>query len=149
MSLAAGWSVALLIGTGVALSISFHDHAIGEFERGLVEDIDSLLAGSTVADDGEVVAPFLTDARATRAFSGKYWQIFDPQKGPGMTEPVRSRSLWDQSLTTPSDVVSRLTKARSQTLFFDTMGPLEAARARGCAHDPPAWSDQSGGLCGR
>jgi signal transduction histidine kinase len=123
--LAAGWSVMLLIATGVGLSLDFRNHAYGEFERGLVEDIDSLLAGSTVADDGEVVAPFLTDARATRAYSGKYWQVFDPKKGPGMTEAVRSRSLWDQSLTTPPDVVARLATARNQTLFFNTLGPLQ------------------------
>jgi signal transduction histidine kinase len=122
--LAAGWSVALLIGTGFALSVSFRTHAYGEFERGLVEDIDSLLAGSTVADDGEVVAPFLTDARATRAFSGKYWQVFDPKNGPGMAEPVRSRSLWDQSLKTPPAVTARLAQTRNQTLFYNIMGPL-------------------------
>jgi signal transduction histidine kinase len=122
--LAAGWSVALLIGTGVALSLSFRTHAIGEFERGLVEDIDSLLAGSTVAGDGQVIAPFLTDARATRAYSGKYWEVFDPLKGPGMQEPVPSRSLWDQLLTTPADLAARLQRARNETLFYDAVGPL-------------------------
>lgn len=123
--LAAGWSVALLIGTGVALSISFHDHALAEFERGLVEDIDSLLAGSTVAEDGQVVAPFLTDARATRAFSGKYWEIIDPKKGPGMQEPVPSRSLWDQTLAFPDDVARRLAADQGKTVFYTAVGPLK------------------------
>ncbi len=123
--LAAVWSVMLLIGAGVGLSLSFRNHAYAEQERGLVEDIASLLAGSTVADDGEVVAPFLTDARATRAYSGKYWQVFDPKKGPGMAEAVRSRSLWDQSLSTPPTVVDRLAGARNQTLFYNTVGPLK------------------------
>jgi signal transduction histidine kinase len=123
--LAAGWSVMLLIGTGVGLSLSFRDHAYGEFERGLIEDIDSLLAGSTVADDEQVVAPFLTDARATRAYSGKYWEVLDPAKGPGMKDPVASRSLWDQLLTVPPSVIDRLSKARNQTLFYNTIGPLK------------------------
>jgi signal transduction histidine kinase len=122
--LAAGWSVALLIGAGVGLSLSFRTHAYGEFERGLVEDIDSLLAGSTVADDGQVVAPFLTDARATRAYSGKYWEVLDPKKGAGMKDPVPSRSLWDQLLIVPPQIVDRLAKARNQTLFYNTVGPL-------------------------
>ena len=122
--LAAGWSVMLLIGTGVGLSLSFRNHAYGEFERGLIEDIDSLLAGSTVGDDGTVIAPFLTDARATRAFSGKYWEVIDPKLGPGMTEPVRSRSLWDQSLKLPPAVLVNLGKARNQTLFYNSVGPL-------------------------
>jgi len=123
--LAAGWSIALLIGAGVALSISFRDHAVGEFERGLVEDMDSLLAGSTVADDGEVIAPFLTDARATRAYSGKYWEILDPAHGPGMGDPVRSRSLWDQTLQFPSDIPTRLAKSKNKTAFYDSVGPLK------------------------
>jgi signal transduction histidine kinase len=123
--LAAGWSVALLIGTGIGLSLSFRNHAYGEFERGLIEDIDSLLAGSTVGDDGGVIAPFLTDARATRAYSGKYWEVLDPAKGPGMKDPVASRSLWDQLLTVPPAVIDRLSKARNQTLFYDTVGPLK------------------------
>jgi signal transduction histidine kinase len=122
--LAAGWSVMLLIGTGVGLSLSFRNHAYGEFERGLIEDIDSLLAGSTVGDDGTVIAPFLTDARATRAFSGKYWEVVDPKLGPGMAEPVRSRSLWDQSLKLPPEVLARLARARNQTLFYNSVGPL-------------------------
>ena len=123
--LAAGWSVMLLIGTGIGLSLSFRNHAYGEFERGLIEDIDSLLAGSTVAEDGEVLAPALTDARATRAYSGKYWEVVDPKNGPGMAEPVRSRSLWDQSLKLPPGVVDRLSRARNQTLFYNTLGPLQ------------------------
>ena len=48
-----------------------------------------------------MIAPALTDTRATRAYSGKYWEIYDPKAGPGMKEPVPSRSLWDQILLTP------------------------------------------------
>jgi len=123
--LAAGWSVALLIGAGVALSLSFRTHAVTEFQQGLNEDIDSLIAGSSVGEDGAVIAPFLTDARATRAFSGKYWEIFDPKRGPGMVDPVSSRSLWDQLLATPPDLAARLAKARNQTLYYDATGPLK------------------------
>jgi signal transduction histidine kinase len=123
--LAAGWSVALLIGAGVALSLSFRTHAVTEFQQGLNEDIDSLIAGSSVGEDGAVIAPFLTDARATRAFSGKYWEIFDPKMGPGMVDPVSSRSLWDQLLATPPDLAARLAKARNQTLYYDATGPLK------------------------
>jgi signal transduction histidine kinase len=123
--LAAAWSVALLLGTGVALSLSFRDHALAEFETGLTEDLDSLLAGSTVADDGEVVAPFLSDPRTTMVFSGKYYEILDPARGPGMTEPVRSRSLWDQTLSAPPEVVARLLKSPGKSLYYDEIGPLK------------------------
>ncbi len=123
--LAAGWSVALLVGTGLALSLSFRDHALAEFERGLTEDLDSLIAGSTVATDGQVVAPFLTDARATRAFSGKYWEILDPAHGPGMVDPVPSRSLWDQTLSAPPAILARLARSPGKSVFYDETGPLK------------------------
>jgi signal transduction histidine kinase len=123
--LAAGWSVALLIGAGVALSLSFRTHAIAEFQQGLTEDIDSLIAGSSVGDDGGVIAPFLTDARATRAFSGKYWEIYDPKDGPGMAQPVPSRSLWDQLLPIPPHLAENLANAPNQTLYYNAVGPLK------------------------
>ena len=99
--------------------------AISEFDQGLSEDIDNLIAGSSVGDDGGVIAPALTDTRATRAYSGKYWEIYDPKAGPGMKEPVPSRSLWDQILPTPPHLADALAKARSQTLYYDAVGPLK------------------------
>ena len=123
--LAAGWSVAVLVAAGIALSFSFRHQAISEFDQGLSEDIDNLIAGSSVGDDGGVIAPALTDTRATRAYSGKYWEIYDPKAGPGMKEPVPSRSLWDQILPTPPHLADALAKARSQTLYYDAVGPLK------------------------
>ena len=76
--LAAGWSLALLAGTGVALSLFFSQAAISRFDQGLLDVADALYAGSTVDEKGGVVAPALTDARALRAYSGKYWQIAEP-----------------------------------------------------------------------
>jgi hypothetical protein len=69
--LAAGWSLALLLCTGVALSIFFARAAMSRFEQGLVDVTDALYAGSSVGEKQSVLAPALTDARALRAYSGR------------------------------------------------------------------------------
>ena len=98
--LAAGWSLAVLFATGLALSAIFQQAAISRFDLGLTDVADALYAGSTVDQTGEVLAPALTDARALRAFSGKYWEI--AESGPKGLRPIaRSRSLWDSELAAP------------------------------------------------
>lgn len=103
--LAAGWSVAALVVTGIALSALFHQAALSRFDLALTDTVDALYAGSTVGPGGQVIAPALTDARALRAYSGKYWQITAPtQDGrllPSSPAWPRSRSLWDSELSAP------------------------------------------------
>jgi signal transduction histidine kinase len=64
---------------------------------------NGLWAGSAVDETGEVTAPPLTDARALRVFSGKYWELAEitPQR---LRPLARSRSLWDSDLAGPSDL---------------------------------------------
>ena len=76
--LAAGWTLAVLVVSAVVLAMLFQQAAIRRFDQGLSELIDNLITGATVDETGEVVAPVLTDTRALRAFSGKYWQIAEP-----------------------------------------------------------------------
>jgi len=123
--LASIWSVAVLIAAGVALSAFFHQAAESRFDQGLTDTVDALYAGSTVAPDGEVLAPALTDARALRAYSGKYWQIAEPTAQDALLPLVRSRSLWDSELEIPSAVVERLRRAPGVGVAFDTVGPVD------------------------
>ena len=124
--LAAGWSVALLVAAGFGLSAVFHQAALNEFDQGLSEDIDSLLAGSAVTPGGELFAPAITDARATRAYSGKYWQLAE-LRTDGRLHPVndqRSRSLFDQEIASPPDAAARVSAAHGKLFFYETGGPL-------------------------
>jgi hypothetical protein len=69
-------------------------------------------------------APFLTDIRATRAYSGRYWTIFDqPAGGGGLNVIERSRSLFDSDLMIPVEQSERLMSAPGKTLYFDLKGP--------------------------
>lgn len=123
--LAAGWSLAVLLVSAIVLAMLFQQAAIRRFDQGLSELIDNLTAGTTIADKGEVVAPALTDLRALRAFSGKYWQIAEPGRDGKLQVLVRSRSLWDSELKAPADIVTRLDAAPGRPVSYDTRGPLD------------------------
>ena len=122
--LAAGWSLALLIGTGVALSAFFHQAALSRFDQELTDTVDGLYAGSTV-ENGVPVAPAMTDARALRAYSGKYWEIAEPTATGGLRQIVRSRSLWDSEMKAPAELVDRLRRSPGEGVPYDTVGPVD------------------------
>jgi signal transduction histidine kinase len=122
--LAAGWSLALLLGTGVALSIFFAHAAMSRFEKGLVDVTDALYAGSSVGEGQTVLAPALTDARALRAYSGRYWQISEPANRR-VRPLVRSRSLWDSEMAVPPDLLGKVEKNAGAPFFYDALGPAK------------------------
>lgn len=131
--LAAGWSLAVLLVSALVLALLFQQAAIRRFDQGLNELIDNLTAGTTIAEKGEVVAPALTDLRALRAFSGKYWQIAEPTPDGQLKVLVRSRSLWDSELKWPGDIVKRLNDQPGQPVSYNTPGPQIDERLRAMA----------------
>jgi signal transduction histidine kinase len=116
--LAAGWSLVVLLVTGLALTAFFNQASLSRFDQGLRDVADGLFAGSTVGDKGEVLAPPLTDARALRAYSGKYWQLAELTPTGGVRPLVRSRSLWDSELAGPAEPLKP-----GATVSYDTIGP--------------------------
>jgi signal transduction histidine kinase len=135
--LAAIWSLLVLVVAGVALTAFFQSSSIGRFDQGLSDVIDGLYAGTTV-EDNEVVGPALTDQRALRVYSGRYWEIAE-QGGPdGLQALVRSRSLWDGELKPPPAGAARF---KPGTLIpYDTVGPVgERLRAAARTVTLPNW----------
>ncbi|WP_436033869.1 ATP-binding protein [Caulobacter sp. LjRoot300] len=121
--LAAAWNLVVLVLAGVFLTAQFRDAAIRRFDQSLAVLTDDLYAGSTV-DDGVLKAPVLTDIRATRAYSGRYWTIFDQPAGAGGLNVIeRSRSLFDSDLMIPVEQSERLMSEPGKTLYFDLKGP--------------------------
>ena len=123
--LAAGWSLAVLLVSAVVLALLFQQAALRRFDQNLQELIDNLVAGATVSDNGEVLAPALTDLRALRAYSGKYWQIAEPTKDGGLRLLVPSRSLWDSVLKAPADLATQLQAKPGRPVSYETRGPLD------------------------
>jgi len=122
--LAAGWSLAALLISALVMVLLFQQSALRRFNQNLAELVDNLVAGSTLKADGSVVAPALTDLRALRAYSGKYWQIARPAEHGQIRIVERSRSLWDSELPTPKDLISRLNAHPGVPVSYDTRGPL-------------------------
>ena len=121
--LAGIWNLVVLVLAGVFLTAQFRDAAIRRFDQSLAVLTDDLYAGSTV-EEGVLKAPVLTDIRATRAYSGRYWTIFDQPAGAGGLNVVeRSRSLFDSDLMIPVEQSERLTAEPGKTLYFDLKGP--------------------------
>jgi signal transduction histidine kinase len=128
--LALGWSLAALLVFIVVCAVLFYQAAIRRVDQTLGELTDNLVTYSTV-EDGKVFAPPLTDERALRAYSGRYWEI--AEVGPdGKIRPIaRSYSLFDAVLNPPPDLASRFKAKPGKAVAYDTRGPLnEPLRAR-------------------
>lgn len=103
--LVAGGIVAILVAltiAGLGLTILFERH----IARTIADDLDvhlkQLIAGLDVDAEGQlVVARPPADPRFADPLSGLYWQI-----GSEDGRLLRSRSLWDTTLSLPNDVLS-------------------------------------------
>lgn len=121
--LALGWSLAALVISAVVLALLFRQAALRRFDTGLSDLIDNLTAGATV-EQGQVLAPALTDERALRAYSGRYWEIAERGADGRIRAVVRSRSLWDSELHPSGGLSKRLADNPGRSVAFDTRGPL-------------------------
>jgi len=122
--LAVVWNAVVLLVAGVFLTAQFRDAAIRRFDQSLAVLTDDLYAGSTV-EEGVLKAPFLTDIRATRTYSGRYWTISRRAPDGALKVVERSRSLFDTDLMVASRQVDLLDVAPGKTLYFDMRGPQD------------------------
>lgn len=136
--LAAGWTLAVLMISAVVLAMLFQQAALRRFDQGLGELITNLVAGTTIDETGDVLAPAITDTRALRAYSGRYWQIAQPLADGRIQLVARSRSLWDADLKAPVDLTAQLKARPGKAVTYDTHGPLgEPLRARAIQAELP------------
>ncbi len=118
------WTLLVMIVAGVFLTAQFRGAAIRRFDQSLAVLTDDLYAGSSV-DDNQLRAPFLTDIRATRAYSGRYWVILDKNPDGSMRPVERSRSLFDSDLMLSSRQIDQLEAKPGKTQYFDMRGPQD------------------------
>ena len=130
MLLASVWSLAVVIVTGLALIVFFARASTARFDDSLSELVDNLVAGTSLDDAGQVAAPPLTDQRALRAYSGKYWEIAQVTDVGGFKAVVRSRSLWDQEIAPPPEGVKLVTGSPGKAAFYDSHGPQKGEHVR-------------------
>jgi signal transduction histidine kinase len=118
--LAAAWSLVVLAVTLSLLTFIFYASSLNRFDDGLKDLADGLYAGSSV-QQGQVLPPEITGARASRVYSGQYWELAEVTGGKLHPLPdARSRSLWDSEIPGPPDL-SKLTLG--STIHYDAIGP--------------------------
>ncbi len=111
------WRVlaATLGGLALALALAwvllnglFRDHATRGFQAELQAHLEQLTARLDFNEQGQPVidAASLSDPRWLKPYSGRYWQVDVRREGQHQTGVLRSRSLWDQALALPPDVVA-------------------------------------------
>jgi signal transduction histidine kinase len=118
-------SAAVLLAGGVALSAFFAQQAIDRFDESLSEEVVNLTAGASIDQQGQVDAPPLTDDRALRAYSGKYWELAAATPQNGLKTLAASRSLMDETIPGPPGGPSVLAQAPGRPIFYDAVGPLK------------------------
>ncbi len=121
MLLALGWSLAALVVSAVVLALLFQQAALRRIDRALQESLDNLLS-FTVVSAGEVYAPPITDERAVRTFSGRYWQIL-VLDGPVHRTVARSYSLAGEDLRPPADLRERIVAHPARAIAYETRDP--------------------------
>ena len=119
--LAGLWGLVALVAAGAALSAFFLHSSLNRMDASLNDRLDDLYAGTTV-EQGEVIAPALTDQAALRVYSGHYWELAQPGGPAGLQALVRSRSLWDGELKPPQGAKARF--APGERVYYDSVGPM-------------------------
>jgi len=100
------WIVVTLTVTGFVLTDLFRQHVAARFEAELQGHLDQLAAVFEFAEDGMPrLRAELSDPRLRLPYSGLYWQIDRAANGAAVGV-LRSRSLWDSTLTVPADALA-------------------------------------------
>lgn len=109
ISVAAIWSVIVVLVTGYGLSALFRSSTEAAFDRELGVSLDALAATVDTIGSSELVVPRPPpDPRFTKPLSGHYWRVVDASAaGILQGEGVRSRSLWDSNINPPAQLISR------------------------------------------
>ena len=111
--------IALVIAAG-GMTYFFQHSELTRIDAALDERIDDLYAGATV-EEGEVIAPALTDQAALRVYSGHYWEIAEPDGKGGLHLLVPSRSLFDVELKPPPGGMAQ--PKPGVRIYYNSVGP--------------------------
>lgn len=125
--LAAAWFIFMLVITGIALTYYFHETALRRFELGVGQIADNLYVDTDVASDGRIVTPPFFDTRTNRVYSGLYWQVSEIGKDGKVTDPARSRSLWNARIPIPAEVLAEVRNTSGKPVFYNSFGPQDEA----------------------
>lgn len=126
MLLALSWTLATLIITAVGLGFLFERAAVRRVDETLGDLMTNLVSLSTVDESGVFASP-LTDEKAVRVYSGRYWELAEPT-ADGRIVPVngqRSNSLFGSDLPVPPNLEAQLKAHPGSQVAFSSVGPKD------------------------
>ncbi|WP_417320207.1 ATP-binding protein [Emcibacter sp.] len=107
------WTVLVLLIGGYVLSLTFRGIIEQNLDERLSGVMDSLIGISGIEFEEDLnLYRALSEPRFEQPYSGWYWQISAKD-----SDPYRSRSLWDESLSPDLD------REASSPVFYDLTGP--------------------------
>jgi signal transduction histidine kinase len=118
--------IALVTAAG-GMTWFFQHSALSRVDATLNEKFDDLYAGTSV-EQGEVIAPALTDQAALRAYSGHYWELAEADGQGGLHVLVPSRSLFDGEIKPPPGGLAQLKPGAR--VYYDSEGPNRPTKER-------------------
>ncbi|MBF9000691.1 ATP-binding protein [Vibrio nitrifigilis] len=110
---AALWLSVMLVAAGYLIPNLVKHYLVQDAQDQMSLAMDEITANLGANDNGQLTLPVrLSDPRYSQPYSGLYWTIHMGH------DTLRSRSLWDQTLTTEKDGLKTVTKgARNEPLI--------------------------------
>ncbi|MDI7775371.1 ATP-binding protein [Asticcacaulis sp. EMRT-3] len=121
--LASAWFIFALVLTGIVLTTYFHEVTMHRFQERVGQIADSLYSVTDIDPEGIDTSRFV-DARASIIHSGLYWQVGMVDGQGQISAPVTSRSLWNEQLPLPPEVLAQARAHSGTSVFYDGTGPV-------------------------
>ncbi len=134
ITIAAGiWGLFVLIGGALALSAVYRAQTLVLVEQDLQETLITLsrelIREEAFLPDGRITNTdrdlFPSDARFQTQYSGQYWAVVAVNPDLSIAGDFRSKSLWDEDVPIPPDLISRAVSSPGVTQFGNYDGPAE------------------------
>lgn len=127
-------SIIALLGTGLILSQLFRQEIERQVETRLSAHLDRLALVLELQGERPALSRPLLEPRFSVPYSGLYWQV-----DGGEERPLRSRSLWDQSLPSPTAALVPGERAQRQIKGPDGAALLTLEEALIIEGSPVPW----------
>jgi signal transduction histidine kinase len=121
--LASVWFILALVVTSVTLTGFFHQAQLERFQQNVGQLADNLYSDTDLDMDGKIVPPSFFDTRTQRVYSGLYWQVSEVGANGEVVVQSRSRSLWNDDVPVPANVLADIRATPGVASFYDVTGP--------------------------
>lgn len=121
---AAAWAFVLLLVGAIALTTLYQRSVIRTLDDRLTSVVGALVAAAETDPAGDVVlARRPSDPEYARVFSGRYWEVLDVEDDGNTRILIVSRSMWDEQLAAPYELIERAMAQPGAILTSETKGP--------------------------